>query len=116
MATCDKNDTMQDIQPEMIPIPDRGDFSFIAEQFTRQMYEDAWETVHSQPKYIEYCINKSNETPWLFIEDETANEIMKNLKLVNQHSGCSVAILMRNIEVILKYGWDEWVRTTKHDM
>ncbi len=40
-------------------------------------------------------------------------EIMNNLKLADQHSGCSIALTMRNIENIYKYGWKQWVCKTK---
>jgi hypothetical protein len=91
-----------------------GDFSFIEYGFVRDIYEDAWNTVHSRPEYIEFIKNKSSDEPWMFIEHETANKIYKSLKYINTHSGASAAFVMRAMEDIIKYGWNTWVQNYSH--
>jgi hypothetical protein len=86
-----------------------GDFSFIENGFIRDMYEDAWKTVHSNQEFIDYIKNKSSDEPWMIIENELANKICKSLKYANTHSGASMALTMRAMEDIIKFGWDEWV-------
>ena len=86
-----------------------GDFSFIEYGFIRDIYEDAWNTVHSNQEFIDFIKNKPSDEPWMFNEHETADKIYKSLKYINTHSGASAALVMRAMEDIIKHGWNEWV-------
>lgn len=96
---------------ERPPVPDRGDFSFIINALIREAYIDAWETIHTDKRYLNYLRTKPVSTPWAFIQNPLAREIINSLKLADTHSGCSVAITMRSMEQIIKYGWQEWHRS-----
>jgi len=86
-----------------------GDFSFIDDRFSREIYEDAWNTIHLKPEYIEYIRQKSPRQAWVTNRDPIAVEIYSSMKLINKHSGCSVACTMRTMEYIIKNGWNAWV-------
>jgi len=92
-----------------------GDFSFIEYDFIRNTYIDAWETVHSNPEYIEFIKNKPSDDPWMFNENKTADKIYKSLKYINSHTGASAALVMRAMEHIIKFGWNEWVQNYSHN-
>lgn len=88
-----------------------GDFSIIKCGLTRTCYEDAWETIHKDVGYIEYLKHKNKDVPWMFIEDKNALKIMNNLKMKDYHSGASMALTMRLMETIIKYGWDTFIES-----
>ena len=94
-----------------LPLP--GDFSLIKCELTRRVYEHAWSTIHSRLEFVYYMIQKPIDVPWAFIEHPTANEIIRNLKLLDEHCGCSVALTMRNMETIMKKGWTQWCMAAK---
>ena len=90
-----------------------GDFSFIDSDFVRKTYEDAWETIHSCNEYIDFIRNKSINEPWMYNKNEMINKICNSLKYANIHSGASIALTMRAIEYIIKFGWNNWIKLNK---
>ena len=88
-----------------------GDFSFISHKLTRACYEDAWTTIHKVNGAIEYLKNKNINKPWMFINDAEANNIMNELSMYHFHSGASLSLTMRQMETIVKYGWDTYVES-----
>lgn len=91
-------------------IPNIGDFSFIKSDFQRIYIEDAWETIHRVDNAIEYIKNKDSSEPWIFTQNEMALTIYHSLKLKDGHSGCSIALVMRSMEYIIKNGWKSYYK------
>ena len=97
-------------------IPDLGDFSFIKSDFERMYIEDAWETIHRVDNAIQYIKNKKSNESWAFTQNEMALTIYNSLKLKDGHSGCSIALLMRSMEYIIKNGWKEFYNKYKENL
>ena len=89
-----------------------GDFSFVNDNLERTVYEDAWKTVNKLD-VINYLKNKDINEPWMFINNDTALMIINNLEMKDYHSGCSLALTMRAMEYIAKYGWNDFVQKYK---
>jgi hypothetical protein len=92
--------------------PPQGDFSAF-DPLERMGYEDAWETIHSMPGAIEYLKAKDKSMSWMKTTDPFAEKLMKQLKMYEHHSGCSIALTMRAMENIVKYGWESWYGNNK---
>jgi hypothetical protein len=90
--------------------PAIGDFSFL-KRHEYEMYQDAWDTVNSDPSFIEYVKNKSPDEAWMFSDNPIANKIMNSLAYKDRHSGASAACTMRAIEYIFHHGWDSFLTT-----
>jgi len=100
----------------MAPVaPAVGDFSFIHDSKLRDECKDAWAAVTAKPKYKEYILTKDPKASWVYTNNETALEIIHSLKLIDKHTGCSVACIMRAMEYILKneHGWERFVEQVK---
>jgi hypothetical protein len=95
----------------MTNICEIGDFSFMnnSDHLSRIAFEDAWETINKMPGAIDFIRNKNPYIPWAFTSDHNCIKIINNLSLIDQHSGCSIAVTMRTMENIIKYGWDVFV-------
>jgi dGTP triphosphohydrolase len=89
--------------------PKSGDFSFIKDAMARQVYEDAWKTINKIPNAHEHIRTRPSSQSWMFSSNEQDLHIMKSLSMYEYHSGCSLALTMREMEAIVKYGWTEWV-------
>lgn len=91
-------------------VPQLGDFSFIKHELSRDCLQDAWDSVQSDPEFIKYVANKPTEDAWVNVSvtHPVGSRIVNSLKLLDVHSGCSLACTMRTIESILKRGWNQW--------
>lgn len=89
-------------------IPKEGDFSFIDFKLERETLEDAWNTVINMKDGVDIMLNKDKDEPWAFTSNPNCKKIINNLKMLHEHSGCSLALTMRQIENIIKYGWDKF--------
>lgn len=91
-----------------------GDFSFVTDNLERMVYEDAWKTINTLDiNYINYIKNKNINESWMFTTDKNALYIMNNLEMKDYHSGASMALTMRAMEHIIKFGWDSFVQNYK---
>jgi hypothetical protein len=90
--------------------PTRGDFSFVAPEWEREMYQDAFQAVEATPGGWEFLAAESPpETKgFMFWSHPTLSAINRNMKY-GGHSGSSHALVMRSMESIAKNGWVAWV-------
>ena len=49
----------------------------------------------------------------MYNKNEMINKICNSLKYANIHSGASIALTMRAIEYIIKFGWNNWIKLNK---
>lgn len=55
----------------------------------------------------------NQSTGWMFCDHPNIEKITSEMKLLNDHSGASFAIILRNIEYIAKHGWPAFVTQVK---
>jgi hypothetical protein len=89
------------------PIP--GDFAAIPgiDAWDAEMFCDAYSAV-TKAGCWENIKNFAGES-FMFSRESWLGEVQKHMALMDQHSGCSYGVTMRNIESIAKIGWDAYV-------
>jgi hypothetical protein len=91
-----------------------ADFDFLdstKEYQYKQYYIDAYQAVYSDESLINYMKTKDIKESFAFNCREECNKIRSNMKLLDEHSGGSCAIVLRAIEYIIKNGFDEWKKS-----
>jgi hypothetical protein len=87
-----------------------GDFSFIKDKLSRDLIEDMFEMVNSNNKWHLFDIDPPEGKG--FWNDPEINKYMCKIG----HSGFSYGYTMRQIQLIHKEGWDNYVKYwTKSD-
>ena len=90
-------------------IPPRGDFSFIKDNETRIMYEDAYKAIDSVWAGWEFVERDPGEGGFMFSSSLIAVEIQKNMKYEG-HSGASYGWTMRKMQHLARIGWEAFVK------
>ncbi len=90
-----------------MPIP--GDFAAIPgiSAWDAEMLCDAYKAV-TKAGCWENIKNFAGES-FMFSRENWLGEVQKHMALMDQHSGCSYGVTMRNMESIAKDGWDAYV-------
>lgn len=92
---------------------EEGDFSFVKDIGLRQDLEDAWDSVRdAEAAGFEAWKFFREESPphemgYMFWPNSTLQEVQKRMH--SGHSGSSMAMTLRGIEYIAKYGWAAFV-------
>jgi hypothetical protein len=94
--------------PKMI-IPSRGDFSFIKDNETRIMFEDAYKAIESVWAGWEFVERDPGEGGFMFSTSLIAVAIQKNMKYEG-HSGASYGWTMRKMQHLARIGWEAFVK------
>ena len=82
-------------------------FSFIKDAHLRCYVEDAYQAVDKTETW-----NLMKEEPaegFMFITDPRYNVIQDHMQYLDEHTGSSYAIMMRQIQFIAQKGWDAYV-------
>lgn len=94
----------------------KGDFSFMINSsddttsFYGKCLEDIWNTIHGNERYIKYIMTRTHSAPFSMENNPVFYEITRALKYHDQHSGCSIAIMFRNVQNIMinKISWEKF--------
>ncbi len=71
------------------------------------MYKDAYDATIAAGM-LEKMRNSTTES-FMFSAGAWVNEIQKHMKMMEDHSGSSYGITMRNVELVAKEGWEAYV-------
>ena len=91
-----------------------GDFSFIKENDTRVIIEDAYNAVSNTEGGWEFIKTFVPKRGFMYADDPKLSEISHKMKMHDDHSGVSYAWTMRQIEYIAKNGWSNYVQVWIH--
>jgi hypothetical protein len=87
-----------------------GDFSRVTCSSSRRYLIDGFNAVTKTNGGWEFL--KNNHPPadkgFMFWNNNKINEIVSNLETKDEHSGSSMAYILRNMEFIANHGWDSW--------
>ena len=89
--------------------PAVGDFASILgmDQWEASMYKDAYDATITAGM-LETMRNTSTES-FMFGADSWVYKIQKHMEMMDDHSGSSYGITMRNVELVAKKGWEAYV-------
>lgn len=89
--------------------PTVGDFASILgmDRYEASMYKDAYDATVAAGM-LETMHNSTTES-FMFGADSWVNEIHKHMQMLDDHSGSSYGITMRNVELVAKKGWEAYV-------
>lgn len=87
-----------------------GDFANIPgiNQFDIKYFKDAYDAVTEAEKWGD--LKTANVESFMFSPPDFMGAITSKMKLMDQHSGASFGVTMRNMEYIAKNGWDAFVK------
>lgn len=83
-------------------------------QYEASLYADADQAITDAGLWgwlYEYTPPK--ERGWMYDDHPFLELLQSRMKLLDEHSGASFALTMRNMEYIAKYGWDSFVTLVK---
>jgi hypothetical protein len=87
-----------------------GDFSAITCPTSRRYLEDGYQAVSKTDGAWEFL--KTNHPPedkgFMFWNNDFVNKIISNMETSGDHSGSSMAYVLRNMEYIATNGWVAW--------
>jgi hypothetical protein len=89
--------------------PTAGDFASILgmNEWEAEMYKDAYDATTTADMWE--TMRNTNTDSFMFHAGPWVNEIHKHMKLLDTHSGSSYGVTMRNVELIVKEGWEAYV-------
>ncbi len=89
--------------------PAVGDFASILgmDSWEASMYKDAYDATIAAGM-METMRNSTTES-FMYHAGAWVNEIRKHMKMMEDHSGSSYGITMRNVELVAKEGWEAYV-------
>ncbi len=87
----------------------RGDFSFIKDNETRIMLEDAYKAIDSVWTGWEFVERDPGEGGFMFSTSLIAEAIQKEMKY-DGHSGASYGWTMRKMQRLARIGWEAFVK------
>jgi hypothetical protein len=90
-------------------VPPRGDFSFVKDNETRIMFEDAYKAIDSVWAGWEFVERDPGEGGFMFSTSVIAVAIQKNMKYEG-HSGASYGWTMRKMQHLARIGWEAFVK------
>lgn len=92
-----------------------GDFSFVVNEKERLYYEDAYNAISNTKGGWDFLksLNSSNDKGPYFWSNPILFKITNNMKLFDNYSGGSFALIMRTMERLAKMGWNDWVSDYK---
>jgi len=104
--------TLEKINPEF------GNFNFMQkckDKGIRDMgllYQDAWNAINSDIKFINYMKERAPNIPWSEEQSPEFNGIIAAMKLTNKHSGSSMVITMRTVDMLInkRHSWDAFCK------
>ncbi len=105
--------TAESIPTEMSNAP--GDFSFVKDEMTRIMFDDAYKAIDSIFGAWEFVKGDPGDGGFMFSSDPYSVAISKAMKY-NGHSGASYGWTMRVMQRIAKVGWDRFVAEYSEDV
>ncbi len=90
-----------------------GDFANIPgiSKFDAKYFSDAYIAIEKAGNWED--LKKTQVESFMFSPPDFLGSITSQMKLMNQHSGASFGITMRNMEYIAKNGWDAFVALFK---
>jgi hypothetical protein len=87
-----------------------GDFSLVTCFASRRYLNDGYQAVTKTDGGWDFL--KNNHPPenmgFMFWNNNKVNEIVSNMETKDEHSGSSMAYVLRNMEFIATHGWDSW--------
>lgn len=89
--------------------PSRGDFSFIEDNETRTMLEDAYKAIDSTWAGWEFVERDPGEGGFMFSTSLIAVGIQEKMKY-DGHSGASYGWTMRKMQRLARIGWEAFVK------
>ena len=85
-------------------------WSLITDELTRMYVRDAYEAVNKTPVPYDFISSFNDDTRgFTFCDNGMIPKIFNNMELKDSHSGCSVGITLRNVEYIIKHGFDAYI-------
>ncbi len=92
-----------------------GDFSFVEDVATREMFDDAYNAIEAVWGGWEFMERDPGEGGFMFSGDPYSAAIQKNMKY-DGHSGASYGWTMRVMQKIARVGWDRFVAEYKPEV
>ncbi len=94
--------------PSKMIIPSPGDFSFIAEQSVRIMFEDAYKAITKADAWG-FVRGDPGEGGFMFSKDPMSLIIQNHMEY-DGHSGASYGWTMRKMQRLAVIGWEAFVK------
>jgi hypothetical protein len=92
-----------------------GDFSFVEDVATREMFDDAYNAIDAVWGGWEFMERDPGEGGFMFSGDPYSAAIQKNMKY-DGHSGASYGWTMRVMQKIARVGWERFVAEYKPEV
>ncbi len=87
-----------------------GDFSLVTCSSSRRYLDDGYKAVSKTNDGWQFLKNNSppDDKGFMFWGHPMVNKIVDNMETKDEHSGSSMAYVLRNMEFIAVNGWDTW--------
>jgi hypothetical protein len=92
-----------------------GDFSFVEDSMTREMFDDAYNAIDAVWGGWEFMERDPGEGGFMYSSDPYSAAIQKNMKY-DGHSGASYGWTMRVMQKIARVGWERFVTEYKPEV
>lgn len=92
-----------------------GDFSFVEDRMTREMFDDAYKAIDAVWGGWEFMERDPGEGGFMYSSDPYSAAIQKNMKY-DGHSGGSYGWTMRVMQKIARVGWERFVTEYKAEV
>ena len=92
-----------------------GDFSFVEDVATREMFDDAYMAIDAVWGGWEFMERDPGEGGFMYSSDPYSAAIQKNMKY-DGHSGASYGWTMRVMQKIARVGWERFVTEYKPEV